>query len=224
MQPQSLLSTSMVILHIVWFLGRLCKISLPGTNPFSESSSSPVAVTASCPVISSFWTQGQVTVFSLLLHHPGTASISMDCSPTNSNEILSSHLWKRSEELPFFFFFSVTTLRINFLLVYLSSWHDLKLSFHCWIVFILNTRWPSLPVQYFLITLTCFTTLPKVCGECAPWSLLCSEATLGLSLPAIKKWLEWSRRGLTRTLSRFDTFLSQSRKRSFCRNWFLTED
>lgn len=36
-------------------------------------------------------------------------------------------------------------------------------------------------MQFFLITRTCFTTFLKVSGECAPQSLLCSEATLCLT-------------------------------------------
>lgn len=63
-----------------------------GTNPFPKSFSSPIEVTASSPEISSLWTQEQDSVLSLLLRHPDTASISMDCSPPNSNETLSSHL------------------------------------------------------------------------------------------------------------------------------------
>lgn len=58
MQPQSLHSTSTILLHTVWSFSQQYDISLPGTNLFSASSSSPAAVTASSsPVTNSYWTR-----------------------------------------------------------------------------------------------------------------------------------------------------------------------
>lgn len=157
MQPQSLRSTSTVLLHTVWFFSQLWEISLPGTNLFSASSSSPATVTASSPVINLSWTQGQVTIFRLLLHHPAVDSISMDCSPSISNETFSSYPWKRSEELPL-----LLTVFIDISIFFTSCTshpHILfKVIFHCWIVFIfLDTHWSpsSHPVFFHKTYLLC---------------------------------------------------------------------